>query len=324
MGSITNSTISNNTAIPIANTAAGGAFVFGVTLNNSTVSGNTVIADELNQNGPYAYYLGAAAGVLVLGPGTKIDHSTIAFNQLTGAPPLPGQVSGGVTGLDFSAFGQTFIADVDVHDTIIAKNAATANDPDVTGSFASEGHNLIGVLTATATGFVASDLHGTASAPLDPRLGKLKINGGPTMTHALRHDSPAVNAGDNANAPPTDQRGAARIAGGTIDIGAYEVQHPSHDGDEDGDGNDSFNPPNAGTGGIPDLHSAIAAKPRTFRFAAWTQMRLPNSKADAWRELSRLLDGGPPGHPSTSDTSSDSTPIRAIVCVAATDEAAGP
>ena len=43
---------------------------------------------------------------------------------------------------------------------------------------------------------------------------------------ALLPGSPAVDAGDNTGAPPYDQRGPgfARIVGGTIDIGAFEVQ----------------------------------------------------------------------------------------------------
>src|SRR5262249_6797051 len=36
--------------------------------------------------------------------------------------------------------------------------------------------------------------------------------------------SPALDAGDNADAPATDQRGFARIVAGRIDIGAFEVQ----------------------------------------------------------------------------------------------------
>jgi hypothetical protein len=38
--------------------------------------------------------------------------------------------------------------------------------------------------------------------------------------------SRAINAGDNAGAPPWDQRGTgfSRIVGGRIDIGAFEVQ----------------------------------------------------------------------------------------------------
>src|SRR5262249_21920948 len=55
------------------------------------------------------------------------------------------------------------------------------------------------------------------------RLGPLQDNGGPTFTHALLCGSPALNAGDNANAPETDQRGFARIVGASADIGAFEA-----------------------------------------------------------------------------------------------------
>src|SRR5262249_42109572 len=60
----------------------------------------------------------------------------------------------------------------------------------------------------------------------DAKLGVLKDNGGPTMTHKLLQGSPAIDAGDNTDAPEGDQRGPgyARVVNGTIDIGAYEVQ----------------------------------------------------------------------------------------------------
>ena len=60
----------------------------------------------------------------------------------------------------------------------------------------------------------------------DPNLGPLADNGGPTLTHALMTDSPAINAGSNALVPAgatTDQRGLPRFVG-VVDIGAYEVQ----------------------------------------------------------------------------------------------------
>src|SRR5262249_60736280 len=56
----------------------------------------------------------------------------------------------------------------------------------------------------------------------NPLLGPLQDNGGPTPTMALLPGSPALDAGCNSNAPATDQRGFARIANGTIDIGAFE------------------------------------------------------------------------------------------------------
>ena len=55
----------------------------------------------------------------------------------------------------------------------------------------------------------------------DPGLGPLADNGGPTQTHALLDDSPAINAGDAASCPLTDQRGQKR-SDGKCDIGAYE------------------------------------------------------------------------------------------------------
>lgn len=59
---------------------------------------------------------------------------------------------------------------------------------------------------------------------VDPLLGPLADNGGPTRTHALLPGSPAIDAGNPAipDAPPTDQRGFARIVGAAVDLGAVE------------------------------------------------------------------------------------------------------
>src|SRR5262249_10507440 len=59
-----------------------------------------------------------------------------------------------------------------------------------------------------------------------PKLGPLAKNGGPTPTMALLPDSPAIDAGDNTDAPEWDQRGPGftRIVNGTIDIGSFGVQ----------------------------------------------------------------------------------------------------
>ena len=92
--------------------------------------------------------------------------------------------------------------------------------PPSTTSGLSRGHNLFGN-SFDGSGYAASDL-----LDVDPRLGPLQDNGGPTQTMALLPGSPALNAGDNTGAPTSDQRGPGfpRVVGGTIDIGALEVQ----------------------------------------------------------------------------------------------------
>ncbi|MEZ6072922.1 MAG: choice-of-anchor Q domain-containing protein [Pirellulales bacterium] len=65
---------------------------------------------------------------------------------------------------------------------------------------------------------------------VDPLLGPLADNGGPTMTHALLPGSPAIDAGDPAfvGPPYADQRGYYRVVDGDgdmtarIDMGAFE------------------------------------------------------------------------------------------------------
>ena len=61
----------------------------------------------------------------------------------------------------------------------------------------------------------------TAGVPfVDPLLGTLSDNGGPTQTIPLLAGSPAIDAGDGCS--PTDQRGLPRQ--GTCDLGAFELQ----------------------------------------------------------------------------------------------------
>jgi hypothetical protein len=104
--------------------------------------------------------------------------------------------------------------------TIVAGNAARSSGPDVFGNLGSRGHNLIGNPQDTS-GFDDTDL-----LDVDPMLGALRNNGGPTQTMALQCGSPAIDAGDNTDAPEWDQRGEGfpRIVNKIIDIGAYEVQ----------------------------------------------------------------------------------------------------
>jgi hypothetical protein len=121
-----------------------------------------------------------------------------------------------------------------VKNTLIALNLVglSGTGPDVFGTFTSQGHNLIGI-GAFLGGFnngVNGDIVGVAANPIDPKLGPLQNNGGPTQTMALLAGSLAIDHGDSAGAPATDQRGFgfARKKDGNgdgiaiVDIGAFE------------------------------------------------------------------------------------------------------
>ena len=105
---------------------------------------------------------------------------------------------------------------------------------DVYGGFlTSSSNNLIGIntgLKGLSNGTNGNQI-GTSATSLAPRLTPLQDNGGPTWTHALMEDSPAIDAGNVAlavdhrgDALVYDQRGRAyrRVAGIAIDIGAFE------------------------------------------------------------------------------------------------------
>ena len=94
---------------------------------------------------------------------------------------------------------------------------------DVGGAFASQGFNLIGQ-TNYIGGWLPSDLVGGGGTPLNPNLGALTNNGGPTLTHIPLPGSFAIDNGTNAGCPVTDQRGQPRPAGLACDVGAVERQ----------------------------------------------------------------------------------------------------
>jgi hypothetical protein len=75
---------------------------------------------------------------------------------------------------------------------------------------------------------VLGDIVGSGT-PVNPLVGPLANNGGPTFTCALLAGSPALDSGDDSLLDPplnlgTDQRGFARQSGSHVDIGVLEVQ----------------------------------------------------------------------------------------------------
>jgi hypothetical protein len=72
----------------------------------------------------------------------------------------------------------------------------------------SRGSNFIGN-GDFSSGWSDSDRVGTANVPLDPLLGPLQDNGGPTLTHAPLPGSPLLVDGAGDDSP--DQRGSLRL-----------------------------------------------------------------------------------------------------------------
>src|SRR5262249_3805065 len=106
--------------------------------------------------------------------------------------------------------------------TILSGNSAKNNGPDAfTGGTLDATTTLLG--SAAGNTNPANDTRTALLPGQPPQLGPLADNGGPTATHALLANSPAIGQGSNPNGLAIDQRGRARVVG-NIDIGAFELQ----------------------------------------------------------------------------------------------------
>ena len=83
--------------------------------------------------------------------------------------------------------------------------------------------------TATIVGDTSCSIAGAANQQgVDPLLGPLAANGGPTATHLPTVGSPAIGVIPSGTpglcdaSTPSDQRGVARPQGGACDVGAVE------------------------------------------------------------------------------------------------------
>jgi CSLREA domain-containing protein len=153
---------------------------------NSTVSGNTATGEG------GAYYGGAGSAL-------QLFNSAIAGNQ---------------SGAGFAAVHIGL--DSTFRNSIIYGN--TGPQCNTNFSTVSSNNTLAQDATCGLTG--PGDITG-----VNPGLGPLQNNGGPTNTRAIGPSSIAVNHG-GAGCQSTDQRGVARPQLGVCDIGAYEYRSP--------------------------------------------------------------------------------------------------
>ena len=138
-------------------------------------------------------YLYAA---IIVSEGVTIDNSTIAYNS-----------QGGIS---FSQYVQPVL-----RNSIVANNGGFLNNCGNADNVSYQGTNLSNDLSCGDS---------TVMLIADPKLGALRDNGGPSMTHALASGSPAFN-GTLGCALPVDQRYKPRDA--RCDIGAFEATDPT-------------------------------------------------------------------------------------------------
>lgn len=101
-----------------------------------------------------------------------------------------------------------------VYNTILAENQADLSGPACSGAFTSSGFNLIESLDGCTLTPASTDITGQPALIMD-----LADNGGPTATHGLMENSPAIDAGECASVM-VDQRGTSRM--NPCDIGSFE------------------------------------------------------------------------------------------------------
>ena len=147
---------------------------------NSTVSRN-VVGTRAVEYGQFTY--------------VWLDNSTIAYN----AP-----------GAGLGVFGYpTYALRVTLNNSIISNNGSPQLNCSSFFNFYYEGTNISNDWSCGEVGIVVTD----------PKLMPLANNGGPNLTHAIPHTSPAFNAGVGCSVQ-TDQRYVPRDA--KCDVGAFE------------------------------------------------------------------------------------------------------
>ncbi|MGA2240993.1 MAG: choice-of-anchor Q domain-containing protein [Verrucomicrobiota bacterium] len=147
-----------------------------------------------------------------------MTNCTVSDNVSTGGS---GALGGTGSYVGFNGSNGTAIGSLSTTGTLLVNTILAGNSPgNCSGTIKDAGHNLSSDGTCAFTN--VGSLNNT-----NPLLGPLADNGGPTLTMALLPGSPAINAGDTAAAPPTDQRGFPRPSGLAADIGAYEYFSPT-------------------------------------------------------------------------------------------------
>jgi hypothetical protein len=200
------STIAENSLLKLGSNALGGGITAypdatELTIENSTISGNKAEGQFAEAGGIFGGdYLNSALATLT--------NVTVVGNSADdiGGIWLRGSLTGSLVA------GNTVVNPDAIFRDCVGSTSLTSGGGNLIGE-AQEG----GWCMFKETG----DAFGTEAAPINPNLGTLVNNGGPTRTRAPNTGSPAINRGGPCSA--TDQRGFFRFAAAPCDAGAVEV-----------------------------------------------------------------------------------------------------
>src|SRR5262245_55645678 len=198
------------------------------TLAANTGNGFSTAGGGITQNGlsltlETCTFFGNSA----LGNGGAILHNS----GVTGITNCTIYANNALQGGGIAVIGGT----VTIRNSIMASNTSIVTGsgaaPDCYGGIISAGFNLVGNAANSSGWGSTGDMTGSPAAPMNPQLGPLQNNGGPTWTMAPLGASLAIDRG-NSSGITNDQRGAVRPfdrsapndpGGDGSDIGAFEV-----------------------------------------------------------------------------------------------------
>ncbi|HUR45100.1 MAG TPA: choice-of-anchor Q domain-containing protein, partial [Candidatus Saccharimonadales bacterium] len=175
-------------------------------ISNTTFFGNR--AQAANGTGLFTKGSGGSSlggAVCTEGGSTWLGNVTVSQNGVFGGKGSPNGAAEG-SGV-FATNGSATL-----HNSILT---SALNGSNSFGNILDGGYNINSDTSGNFTNIGSMN-------NIDPLLGPLQNNGGPSLTLALTDCSPGVEAGDPAMFPSADQRGILRPQGTRSDIGAVE------------------------------------------------------------------------------------------------------
>jgi hypothetical protein len=236
---IENSAVSGNTASGVG----GGVLNLSsynaptnITIINSTISRNTACGGGGVSNSAY-YGLSSAAisNSTISGNGATCSGggiSNFSYGYSASMTITNSTISGNTADHNGGGILNTYSSVLTLSRSLVSGNKAAAGAGiSNSGALVADNHNLFGSNgKAAVTGFTPglTDIVPAPGVTAAKILDRLKANGGPTQTHALKPGSPALDVlvFTDPDCAGTDQRGVARPQGTGCDIGAFERDGP--------------------------------------------------------------------------------------------------